>query len=98
MRRALQVYLEDSEFEALRRWADQRGWTLSQAVRTALKPLTRSESDADPLLAASGMIDGLPKDSSARFDDYLAVTYVAEPPVRYEQKTRRRPSRKPVRR
>jgi hypothetical protein len=33
MSRVLQVYLEAPEFKALRAWADERGWTLSQAVR-----------------------------------------------------------------
>lgn len=36
----------------------------------------------DPLLAASGMIAGLPADLSERFDDYLALTFVAETPSR----------------
>lgn len=82
MSRALQVYLEDPEFEALRAWSAQRGWTLSQTVRMALKALTRPPKDADPLLAASGMIEGLPADLSQRFDDYLGLTFVAEPPKR----------------
>ena len=59
MSRALQVYLEDPEFQALRAWADERGWSLSQAVRVALKALTQPR-DTDPLLASSGLIDGLP--------------------------------------
>ena len=100
MSRALQVYLEDPEFEALRAWADARGWTLSQAVRVALKALTRPQEDEDPLLSASGMIDGLPADLSRRVDDYLALTFVAAPVSRYGVEPRKRGRRagKPVRR
>jgi hypothetical protein len=99
MSRALQVYLEDPEFEALRAWAGERGWTLSQAVRVALKALTRPRAETDPLLAASGMVDGLPGDLSQRFDDYLTHTFVAEPPSRYvERKKRVRRAGKPLRR
>ena len=100
MSRALQVYLEDPEFQALRAWADERGWSLSQAVRVALMALTQSREETDPLLASSGMIDGLPADLSQRFDDYLTHTFVAEPPSRYgvEPKKRVRRASKPVRR
>lgn len=100
MSRALQVYLEDPEFEALRAWADERGWTLSQAVRLALKALTLPRQESDPLLASSGMIEGLPADLSQRFDDYLTHTFVAEPPSRYgvAPKKRVRRAGKPVRR
>lgn len=97
MNRALQVYLDDADFKALRAWAGARGWTLSQAARVALRALTRPEALVDPLLSASGMIDGLPADLSARFDDYLTTTYVAEPRSSYGQ-TRRRRARKTVRR
>ena len=100
MSRALQVYLEDPEFQALRAWAEERGWSLSQAVRVALKALTQPREETDPLLASSGMIDGLPADLSQRFDDYLTHTFVAEPPSRYgvEPKKRVRRASKPVRR
>ena len=37
--------------------------------------------DDDPLLAASGMIDGLPVDGSEHFDDYLPQTFVPERPA-----------------
>lgn len=100
MSRALQVYLDELEFEALRAWADERGWTLSQAVRVALKALTRAREHADPLLEASGMIEGLPADLSQRFDDALTHTFVAEPASRSGVETRKRVRRagKPVRR
>jgi hypothetical protein len=97
MNRALQVYLDDADFKALKAWADARGWTLSQAARVAFRALTHPEAPADPLLAASGMIDGLPTDLSARFDDYLTTTFVAEPKSPHGQ-TRRRRARKTVRR
>lgn len=100
MSRALQVYLEDPEFEALRAWAQERGWTLSATVRAAVKALTRPRSEPDPLLAASGMVAGLPADLSERFDEHLALTFVAEPPSKYGVPTprRRRRASKPVRR
>lgn len=31
MSRALQVYLEDTEFQLLQHWAEERGWTLSNS-------------------------------------------------------------------
>ena len=100
MSRALQVYLEDPEFEALRAWSKERGWTLSQSVRVAVKALTRTREEQDPLLAASGMVSGLPADLSERFDEHLALTFVAEPPNRYgsDPPKRRRRAAKPLRR
>jgi|CXWL01.1.fsa_nt_gi hypothetical protein len=98
MSHPLQVYLDDSEFNTLTAWAQARGWTLSQAVRVALKALTRPAHEEDPLLAASGMIEGLPPDLSARFDAYLGLSYVAEPRVPYGQTKQKRRTRKPVRR
>ena len=97
MSRALQVYLEDAEFQNLQAWAEERGWTLSQAVRVALKALTRPAGE-DPLLAGSGMIEGLPTDLSARFDEQLNATYVAEPRAPYVATKRKRTARKTVRR
>lgn len=100
MAHPLQVYLDDAEFRALDTWAKARGWSLSQAVRTAVKALTRTPEVEDPLLAASGMIEGLPADFSQRFDTYLNLTFMAaEPHAPYgsPQPKRRRP-KKPVRR
>ena len=93
MSRPLQVYLEDAELERLESWARRRGWTKSQAVRVAVRALTRAPED-DPLLAASGMVDGLPPDLSQHLDRYLRETFVAEPRPPY----RRRRSEPPVRR
>ena len=95
MRRPLQVYLDETELEKLEAWARSRGWTKSQAIRAAVRALTRSEQ-SDPLLAASGMIDGLPRDCSAQFDRYLTETFVAETRAPYRKGRRR--ARPPVRR
>ena len=87
MTRPLQIYLEDSDFDRLEKWAGERGWTKSQAVRVALRALTRTPEE-DPLLSASGMIESLPKDLSQQVDHYLQETFIAEKRSRY-QKTRR---------
>jgi hypothetical protein len=76
MSRPLQVFLDEAELEQLDRWSRERGWTKSQAVRAAVRALTRPPAE-DPLLAASGMIDGLPPDASERIDRYLEETFVA---------------------
>jgi hypothetical protein len=89
MTRPLQVYLDDEEVQRLDRWAAERGWSKSQAVRVALRALTRIPEE-DPLLSASGMIDALPEDLSKHFDRYLQETYVAENRPRY-RKSRKRP-------
>ena len=88
MTRPLQIYLDDSDFDRLEKWAGEHGWTKSQTVRFALRALTRVPEE-DPLLSASGMIDGLPEDASVNVDHYLMEAYVAEKKPRY-RKTRRR--------
>ena len=93
MSKPLQVYLDDEDLARLDSWSKERGWTKSQAVRAAIRALTRPAA-TDPLLAASGIVDGLPADCSARFDRYLEETYVAEHSPSY----RRRPSRARLRR
>jgi hypothetical protein len=93
MSRPLQVYFEEAEMERLEAWARRRGWTKSQAVRVAVRALTRSADD-DPLLRASGMVDGLPPDLSDQLDRHLVETFVAEPRPRY----RARRAGSPVRR
>ena len=95
MVKPLQVYLDDHEFDRLEAWARERGWTKSQAIRVAVRALTRKPAD-DPLLGLSGDIDGLPADLSANFQRYLDETFVAESPAPY--RTGRRRSAKPVRR
>jgi Ribbon-helix-helix protein, copG family len=95
MARPLQVYLDDQDLQQLDAWARERGWTKSQAVRVAIRALTRRPAE-DPLLELSGDLDGLPEDLSENFDRYLSETYVAEPPASY--RARRRRSRPPVRR
>lgn len=93
MTRPLQVYLDEADFERLEAFADERGWTKSQAVRAAIRALTHG-AEEDPVLELSGDIDGLPPDLSEHFHEYLNETFVAEPPATY----RRRHPRKPVRR
>jgi hypothetical protein len=91
MSRPLQVYLDDDDLDRLDAWARQRGWTKSQAIRAAVRALTRLPSQ-DPILELSGILEGLPADLSANFDRYLGETYVAEGSARY--RPRRRRSRK----
>jgi hypothetical protein len=95
MTRPLQVYLDEADLEQLDAWARERGWTKSQAIRAAVRALTRQPA-GDPLLQLSGDIDGLPADLSANFHRYLDETFVAESPAPYRT-SRRRPG-KPVRR
>jgi hypothetical protein len=95
MTRPLQVYLDEADLERLDAWARDRGWTKSQAIRAAVRALTRRPAE-DPLLELSGDIDGLPPDLSANFERYLHESFVAESPAPY--RTRRRPSGKPLRR
>jgi hypothetical protein len=89
MTKPLQIYLEDADFERLDKWASERGCSKSQAVRIALRALTRIP-DEDPLLSASGMIDELPQDLSENFARYLQETFIAEKKSRY-RKSRRQP-------
>ena len=95
MARPLQIYLDDRDLQQLDAWARERGWTKSQAVRVAIRALTRRPAE-DPVLELSGDLDGLPEDLSENFDRYLNETYVAERSTSY--RTRRRRSRPPVRR
>jgi hypothetical protein len=87
MTKPLQIYLEDADFERLDKWASERGCSKSQAVRIALRALTRIPEE-DPLLSASGMIDELPQDLSENFDRYLQETFVAEKRSRYRKSRR----------
>jgi len=89
MSRPFQVYLDDEDLARLDAWARRRGWTKSQAVRLAIRALTRLPVE-DPLLELSGDIDGLPEDLSQHFDRYLDETFVAEPLAPYRARRRRR--------
>jgi hypothetical protein len=80
MARPLQVYVDELELRRLEAWSKRRGCTKSQAVRMALRALTRAE-ERDPLLAASGMIQGLPSDLSMNIDRALEESFVASPPA-----------------
>ncbi len=74
----LQVYLDDAEVKRLETWSRERGWTKSQAIRAALRALTRPRT-TDPLLSARGfIIDGLSADASVQFDHLLQETFVAK--------------------
>ena len=95
MARPLQVYLDERDLERLEAWARERGWTKSQAIRAAVRALTRRPAD-DSVLELSGDIDGLPADLSRNFGRYLDETFVAEPRAPY--RARRRRSRPTVRR
>lgn len=87
MTKPLQVYLEDEDLERLEAFARARGWTKSQAIRTAVRALTRRPA-SDPVLELSGDIDGLPPDLSREFDRYLNETFVAEPAAKYRVRRR----------
>ena len=90
MNKPLQVYVDEADLSRLDAWARERGWTKSQAVRAAIRVLTRPPAQ-DPLLEASGMIEGLPPDMSERFDHYLNETFNAkEPQARYRARKRAR--------
>jgi len=89
MSRPLQVYLEDGDLARLEEWSRERGWTKSQTIRAAVRALVRADAPGDPLLSASGMIDGLPADVSERFGDYLAATFVAERAAAYGGKAKK---------
>jgi hypothetical protein len=98
MSRPLQVYLEDDELDRLAAWARARGWTKSQTVRAAVRALLRADATPeDPLLAASGMIEGLPADLGARFDEHVAATFVAERAPAYRGKATARARKRPRR-
>jgi hypothetical protein len=88
MTKPLQVYLDDKDLERLETFARERGWTKSQAIRTAVRALTRKAA-SDPILELSGDIDGLPPDLSSDFDRYLSETFVAEPHATYRARRRK---------
>jgi hypothetical protein len=88
MTKPLQVYLDDEDLERLETFARERGWTKSQAIRTAVRALTRKAA-SDPVLELSGDIDGLPADLSSDFDRYLSETFVAKPHATYRLRRRK---------
>jgi hypothetical protein len=95
MSKPLQVYLEERDLKDLEAWAKERGWTKSQAIRTAVRALVRPDAE-DPILGLSGILHGLPPDVSENFNKYFAETFVSERAAPYRAQ-RRRP-RKTVRR
>ena len=66
----LQVYIDDADFAQLDAWAHARGWTKSQAIRAAIRALTKPAA-SDPVLSLSGIIYDLPADCSTHFDRHL---------------------------
>lgn len=88
MAKPLQVYVDDDEMKRLEAWAISRGWTKSQAVRAAIRAMTRSPA-VDPIMELSGDLDGLPEDAAANFDRYLNETYVAERKATYRPRCQR---------
>jgi|GEM_PF-1177302 len=82
----LQVYMDEDELKRLEIWSERRGWTKSQAVRVAVRALTRDPGE-DPLLSLSGMVqDILPEDCSSHFDRYVQESYVAEEKAQYRKR------------
>jgi hypothetical protein len=88
MTRPLQIYMDEKDLARLETWSRQRGWSKSQAVRVAVRALTRARAE-DPLISASGMIEGLPSDVSTDFDRYLEETFVVKASTRRTRKTKR---------
>jgi hypothetical protein len=85
----LQVYVDDADLTRLEDWSRARGMTKSQAVRAAIRALTRGKEE-EPLLSLSGMVhDRLPADVSEHFDRYLQETFVAKTATSYPQRGRR---------
>ena len=90
MPKPLQVFVDEDELKRLDQWSKERGWTKSQAIRVALRALTGGVDD-DPLLAASGMIHGLPKNLSTQVDRALQETFIASPtPTKAKRQAKRR--------
>lgn len=86
----LQVYIADEEFARLEEWTRERGMTKSEALRLALRALTRPAAE-DPILSLSGLMrDDLPPDCAEHFDRYLQETFVAEAPATYPRQRRPR--------
>jgi hypothetical protein len=87
MAKPLQVYLEEADLARLEAFARERGWTKSQAIRAAVRALTRRPG-GDPVLDLSGDIDALPPDLSREFDRHLNETFIAEPATTYRARRR----------
>lgn len=96
MAKPLQVYVDEAELDRLDRWSKARGWSKSQAIRVALRVLTADDAD-DPLLTASGMIHGLPRDMSGQIDRALQETFVASPKTQPETQPKARRTKRRVR-
>jgi hypothetical protein len=95
MTRPLQIYMDEEDLARLETWSRKRGWSKSQAVRVAVRALTKAKGE-DPLVRASGMVEGLPSDLSANFDRYLEETFVVK--TSKGRKAKGKPARTRVRR
>ena len=85
----LQVYVDEADLARLEQWSEAHRVTKSQAIRAAIRALTRPKEE-DPLLGLSGMVqDRLPADVSEQFDRYLQETFVAETAALYAQPRKR---------
>ena len=69
--------LDERDLKRLDVWAREHRSTRAQAIGAAVRALTCSP-DWDPLLDLSGDINGLPRNLSQCFDDYLDQTFVAK--------------------
>jgi len=81
----LHVMVDEVELRRLERFSRQRGWTKSRTIRLAIRAMTNDGG----IMASSGIIDGLPRDLSARMDDYLAEASAAKPKSRRAKRLRR---------
>jgi hypothetical protein len=57
--------------------AKSHGWTKSEAVRVAIRALTRPRA-SDPIVKLSGMVRGLPASLASEVDRYLGETFDAK--------------------
>lgn len=90
----IQVYLEDGDFGRLEAWARENHMTKSEALRLAVRALTRRRGGDDPVLSLSGVLeDDLPANVAERFDDYLQETFVGESAAEYGRRRRPRARR-----
>ncbi|MBN2493353.1 MAG: hypothetical protein JXR96_02075 [Deltaproteobacteria bacterium] len=78
MKRRAQIQLERDDHEALKRWARQRGISVSAAVRWLLRehlldPMPMDDEQVRAFVEAAGAIEGSEGegDVAERHDDYL---------------------------
>ncbi|HKY37174.1 MAG TPA: CopG family transcriptional regulator [Polyangiaceae bacterium] len=84
----LQVYLDEGELGRLDALAKSYGWTKSEAVRVAIRALTRPLAP-DSILKLSGMVRGLPAGLASEVSRYLGETFDAKTPRSKSHRSRR---------